>query len=115
MKILMTGATGLIGKELGKALAFKGHELIVITRNPLKARETLPFPCELITGDLSQGPITHALFEQIDVVINLMGESVAGDRWTEEKKHKIWDSRIKATQNLLKRFCPNQQSQEKNF
>ena len=47
MKVLITGATGLIGKQLGLALAQseQNHEVVVLARNPDKARLELPFPC----------------------------------------------------------------------
>lgn len=101
MKILIAGATGLIGRKLGVSLAKKGHRLWVISRNEDKARELLPFPCDVIEGDLNDGVITHeALHENIDVVVNLAGESIAG-RWTERKKKNIYNSRIVGTRHLI--------------
>ena len=47
MRILLTGATGLIGPHLGIRLAKEGHDLVVLSRAPEKAREKLPFPCEI--------------------------------------------------------------------
>ncbi len=101
MKILITGATGLIGKEVGKALAEKGHELFVIARDKKKAQTQLPFPCEIIQGDLNDGPIRDQRMEVIEGVINLIGESVIGDRWTDKKKKAIFHSRIDTTRHLL--------------
>ena len=48
MKILLTGATGLIGKEVGKLLVSEGHEVIAMTRNAKRARIELPFPCRIV-------------------------------------------------------------------
>ncbi|UXR63363.1 TIGR01777 family oxidoreductase [Bdellovibrio bacteriovorus] len=101
MRILITGATGLIGRELGKNLAEKGHDLFVVSRNGKKAKEILPFPCEVIEGDLSQGPLSDSRLGKIEAAINLMGEPIADSRWTEEKKRKIYDSRVIATRNLV--------------
>lgn len=101
MKILITGATGLIGKELGKALVEKGHELFVITRHVERARELLPFPCTLIAGDLDQGPLKNQPeLRTIDAVINLMGETVS-KRWTERRKRNIYESRILGTRHVI--------------
>ena len=75
MKILMTGATGLIGQKLGLFLVGQGHEMTVISRNSQIAKRDLPFPCEVIEADLMQTSIR--LNTKFDVVINLMGESVA--------------------------------------
>lgn len=101
MKVLITGATGLIGKEVGKALAEKGHEIFVIARNKKKAQQQLPFPCVIIQGDLNEAPIRDQKLESIEGVINLMGESVVGDRWTDKKKKSIVRSRVDGTRHLL--------------
>ncbi|MBC7370784.1 MAG: TIGR01777 family protein [Bdellovibrionaceae bacterium] len=102
MKILITGATGLLGKEVGKALIEKGHKIVVVSRDPQKAIEQLPFPCEVIAGDLGiknlQG---EPLLREIDAVIHLMGESVGGGRWTEERKRRIYESRVLGTRHLI--------------
>jgi len=100
MRILMTGATGLIGHEVGKALAQKGHEIFVISRDSAKAKEKLPFPCQIIQGDLTQGPLEHDKLQEIEGVINLMGEPVVG-RWTQSKKESIYTSRVLGTRNLV--------------
>lgn len=101
MKVLMTGATGLIGKEVGKKLAEHGHQIFVISRDGKKAHENLPFPCQLISGDLNKGPLHDERLSQIEGVINLMGEPVFGERWTDEKKARIHSSRVSGTRNLV--------------
>ncbi|MBV2168767.1 MAG: TIGR01777 family oxidoreductase [Bdellovibrio sp.] len=101
MKILMTGATGLIGREVGKILAQKGHEILVVSRNVAKAREVLPFPCDIIVGDLNVGPLKDERLKSIDAVINLMGEPVVGARWSEKKKESIYNSRVMGTRHLI--------------
>ncbi|MGZ3771688.1 MAG: TIGR01777 family oxidoreductase [Bdellovibrio sp.] len=101
MRILMTGATGLIGKEIGKSLAEKGHELFVISRSLAKAREQLPFPCEVIVGDISKGKLDDPRLSQIEAVINLIGEPIFGSRWNDKKKKNIYSSRIDGTRNLI--------------
>jgi uncharacterized protein (TIGR01777 family) len=101
MKILMTGATGLIGKQLGKKLVEKGHEIYVISRNAEKAREVLPFPAQIIEGDLDKGKIENKNLAKIEGVVHLAGESVAGGRWNDERKKKIMDSRVIGTRNLI--------------
>lgn len=94
MKILITGATGLVGKELGKKLVKEGHELTVVTRNKDEAKSKLPFPAHLQEwSELS--------LQNIDCVINLVGESIAEKRWSKEQKKKIYDSRIETTRTLV--------------
>lgn len=102
MQILLTGATGLIGKQLGLALVRKGHELIVISRDAKRTQQQLPFPCQIIEGDLTAGPLSNQLLKQVEGVIHLAGENVGDGRWTQHKKQKIFDSRVIGTKNLFK-------------
>jgi uncharacterized protein (TIGR01777 family) len=101
MRILLTGATGLIGKELGKELVSEGHDLFVISRSLAKAREQLPFPCEVIRGDLTKEILHDERLQEVDAVINLLGEPIAGGRWNAERKKRIHDSRVIGTRNLV--------------
>lgn len=94
----MTGATGLIGQKLGLALVGEGHSLAVISRNARRAKSDLPFPCEVIEGDLTAASVT--LTSRYDVVIHLLGESVA-HRWTHERKKLILNSRVQSMRHLL--------------
>lgn len=99
MKVLITGATGLIGKELGKKLVER-HELFVISRDRAKALRELPYPAAIIEGDLSQGPIHDPRLREVEAVIHLAGESVASGRWSEDRKKEIYDSRVSGTRHL---------------
>lgn len=102
MKVLITGATGLIGRELGKALVSHGHELFVVSRDAAKARAQLPFPCTIIEGNLAEGPLKdHNELRLIDAVINLAGESIASGRWNETRKRRIYESRVLSTRHLM--------------
>lgn len=100
MNILMTGATGLIGKKLGIELVREGHHIHALVRNTAKAKLELPFPATLIEWDSTQS-INPSVFESIDSIINLAGEPVAGPRWTEKRKQAIYSSRIIGTKNLV--------------
>jgi len=99
MKILITGATGFVGKELGKELVRRGHQVRVMSRNVHRARVVLPFPAEVISG--RQGLPGQAL-DGVDAVINLAGENLSDKRWTKSQKEKIRDSRIKITSDLMR-------------
>ncbi len=101
MKVLLTGATGLVGREVGKLLAAKGHEIFVISRNAEKARLECPFPCHIISGSLDQSAVQDAQLNEVEAVIHLAGESVAEARWSVEKKKRIHDSRALGTKNLI--------------
>ncbi len=101
MKVLLTGATGLVGREIGKFLAFNGHEIFVISRDANKAKLDCPFPCQIIVGSLDKDLVTDPRLKEIEGVIHLAGESVAEARWSEAKKKKIHDSRELGTKNLI--------------
>ncbi len=104
MKILMTGATGFIGRRLAQELANSGHSIVMITRNSVKTRLGLKYKAELVECDLNTTPLTLESFNGVDAVINLAGETIDG-RWTTAKKKKIMDSRVDSARHLLAN-CP---------
>jgi uncharacterized protein (TIGR01777 family) len=104
MKILLTGATGLIGKEVGKALVLAGHEVIAVTRSESKAKLILPFPAKIlewksVTDDFPLEKLKN-LTEHVDGVIHLMGENIADHRWSDLVKEKLYQSRVVSTQKI---------------
>lgn len=101
MKILLTGATGLVGKELGKALVSEGHEITVITRNINQAKGNLSYPAKILEWNNYHEDIPAHYFEGIESVIHLAGESIGGARWSNERKKSIYDSRIVGTQKII--------------
>ncbi|MCK9210508.1 MAG: TIGR01777 family oxidoreductase [Ignavibacteriaceae bacterium] len=99
-KILITGATGLIGRELCKTLSSRGDELTIFSTNVERAKTILPFAKEVIAWkDYEKDYSTY--IEGKDAVIHLAGASVAGKRWTINYKNEIYDSRIHTTNNLV--------------
>lgn len=94
MKILVTGATGLIGKALQKSLSEKGHELLLASRREPKDNS-------YIQWDPQNGFADPARLEGIDAVVHLAGESISALRWTDEKKKAIRDSRVLGTRNVV--------------
>lgn len=101
MKVLLTGATGFIGRELGKALVCKGHQVVALSRNQKKARLELPFPCEILEADGTNRSPISSLFPDVEAVIHLAGENVGEGRWTPERKKKILSSRTDFTRHLI--------------
>ncbi len=99
MKALITGASGLIGTELQKALREKGWELLLASRSEPKDDRHIKWTVEegFRDEDLEQ-------LEGLDAVIHLAGENVAGLRWTDEKKKAIRDSRVLGTRTLIDAF-----------
>lgn len=94
MKILITGATGLIGSALQKALRAKGHELLLASRKE-------PKNISYIQWDIEKGFSEPERLEGIDAVIHLAGESISALRWTDEKKKAIRNSRVLGTRNVV--------------
>ncbi|MGZ5280472.1 MAG: TIGR01777 family oxidoreductase, partial [Pseudobdellovibrionaceae bacterium] len=101
MKILITGATGFIGQELGKALVQKGHEIFALSRDEKKARLQLTYPAHIVQGDLNKGPIEKSKISSIQAVIHLAGENIGDSRWTPDRKEKILKSRTETTEHLM--------------
>lgn len=95
MRILITGASGFVGTQLGKALVREGHDLMVITRNP--ASSDFPFPAEIYSWK-------DELPKEIDAVIHLAGESIAGKRWSAKRKKEILESRTGSTEDLIQKL-----------
>lgn len=99
--VLVTGATGFIGRRLIAALIGAGHEVVALVRNPKTA--DLPAPITVVT-DLAQ----IADDARIDAVINLAGEPISDSPWTLAKRRRILRSRLRVTRDvrrLIGRLC----------
>jgi uncharacterized protein (TIGR01777 family) len=94
--ILVTGATGFIGRRLAEALVSAAHEITVFTRDPAKATKLRP-PFRLITR-LDQ-IADDATF---DAVINLAGEPIASGLWTRRRRRRILASRLRVTRGVVR-------------
>ncbi len=95
MKILVTGATGLIGSALIPFLQGGGHQVTRVIRQSKDQREG-----DLVWNGLQPFPKPSSL-EGYDAVIHLAGENISSGRWTEERKKKIIDSRVESTRYLV--------------
>ena len=104
MKILLTGATGLIGREVGKLLSEAGHDVVSLTRDIQRGRASMPFLCEALEWKGAGSPIPAATLEGLkglDGVIHLMGENIADHRWSGAVKKRLMESRVIASRELL--------------
>ena len=99
-RIVMTGATGLIGTRVVRALHRRGDSVTVLTRNPKRATERLPEGVAALKWMTEDEDDWTAAVDGADALIHLAGESIAEERWTDEYKKRIYDSRI-ATANRL--------------
>jgi uncharacterized protein (TIGR01777 family) len=100
--VLLTGATGLIGKEVGKILTEKNYAVIAVARSKKKAREELPFQvAEIIEWD-GKGEFPTEVMNRVDAVINLMGENLSDHRWTDEVKARLVSTRVETSHALVR-------------
>jgi hypothetical protein len=100
MRVLITGATGFIGRALVPLLRREGHQLIALVRSVERARSLLGAEVEAVA--LSAG--THALreaLERSDAVVNLAGEAIMSGRWTEARRRVLVESRMQLTKQLV--------------
>jgi uncharacterized protein len=96
MKILISGASGLIGSALVPFLTTGGHDVSTLVRHR-------PHHKNEIQWDIKNQVLDPQSLEGFDAVIHLAGESIMG-RWTEEKKARILESRVQSTRLLVNTF-----------
>lgn len=100
-RIVVTGATGLIGSRLVRQLTERGDSVVALVRDTARARERVPAGVELVrwshdsTADEWQRHIDGA-----DAIVNLAGATV-GQRWTDSQKRRIRESRVAGTRHLV--------------
>ena len=99
MKVLVTGATGLIGAALCDALLDRGDRVAGLTRDPERARSAMP-RVEWHPWEPTVERPPAAAFDGVEGVVNLIGEKI-DQRWTEDAKQRIMESRRAATHNLV--------------
>lgn len=97
MKVGVTGATGFVGRRLVAALLERGHEVRVFSRNASRARELV---ADVVEWDPASAPAPPEALADLDGVVNLVGEPI-DQRWNEDIKRRIGESRIAGTSNLV--------------
>ncbi|MBP6003627.1 MAG: TIGR01777 family oxidoreductase [Pyrinomonadaceae bacterium] len=94
MKVLITGASGLVGTELQKSFSAKGYDMLLASRKE-------PTDDKHVKWSIEDGFADPEKLEGIDVIVHLAGENVSGLRWTDDKKKAIRDSRVLGTRNVV--------------
>jgi uncharacterized protein len=97
MKILITGASGLVGKALGEVLAGEGHTICRLVRPGSEPGRGAGFGVAWnpVTGELGGAAVGA------DAVVNLAGASIASGRWSEARKRALRSSRVDSTRALV--------------
>ena len=99
-KVLIAGATGLIGTALAASLARDGVPVVALVRDPARAASRLP-GATLHAWDATKEPPPASAFDGASAVVNLVGEPIAARRWSEAHKKRVRDSRVGATRALV--------------
>lgn len=102
MKVLITGATGLIGSALCSSLSEDGHTVVALSRSPETTRGLSA--AELHKWDPRSGQFPAQTLAGVDAVVHLAGEPIVARRWSEEQKKRIRDSRVLTTRTLVDAF-----------
>ena len=93
LRVLVTGASGLIGRALSAFLESGGHEVVHLVRHPPAS------PAE-IAWDPAAGQIDADALDGFDALIHLAGENIGAGRWTAPRRRRIRSSRVASTELL---------------
>jgi len=102
VKVLISGASGLIGTELNLQLKAQGHQVVRLVRRPARSAEELSWSPGL-------APLDPASLSDIDAVINLAGATTGKIPWTKKYEKELIASRLDSTKTLVDAInaCPN--------
>ncbi|MBZ4654225.1 MAG: hypothetical protein JG781_1564 [Peptococcaceae bacterium] len=101
MKVLVFGGSGFVGRNLAEELMANGYQVSVVTRNTKKAAHSLGTRVQLIEWDNNKPLSSICELQEIDIVINLAGESIGNRRWSNPVKEEILASRIRTTRAIV--------------
>jgi uncharacterized protein (TIGR01777 family) len=100
MKILITGASGLIGTALQKSFEEKGYGMLLASRSEPKSERNIQW-----SPDAGFADEDLQRLEGLDAAVHLAGEGISALRWTDEKKKAIRDSRVHGTRTMIEAFA----------
>ncbi len=100
-KMIVTGATGLIGRNICGKLIQRGDDVIVFSRNVEEAKNIIKDAKEYVQWDYTKPTTWGKKIDGVDAVIHLAGASVNDHRWNDKYKKSIYESRIDSTNQLV--------------
>jgi hypothetical protein len=100
MRVLITGATGTIGRQVADRLRSRGDQLVATSRDPARASRALGEDAEVHPwpDPAAAPPPPEAL--RVDGIVHLIGEPI-DQRWTDDARRRIHDSRVRSTEQLV--------------
>ena len=100
--VIMTGATGFIGRSISPFFMKKGYDIIALSRNPSKYKEMQNNSFKLVSwdGQSCEGWLRYV--DDTEVIVNLAGESIASGVWTTDRKNILIKSRVNSIQAILR-------------
>jgi uncharacterized protein (TIGR01777 family) len=107
MKVLISGGSGLLGKEIERELISKGHEVLILSRKKSTQAKN-------VFWDIDKQTIEYSKIADVDAIIHLAGEGIADKRWSLERKQAIIDSRVNSTM-LLEKLISEHPNKIKHF
>lgn len=99
-KVLITGGSGLIGSALTAELAGAGYEVVVLSRSPERV-EGLPAGARAVGWDSESAQGWGGEADGARAIVNLAGENLASGRWSEARKRRIRESRLRSTRAVV--------------
>jgi hypothetical protein len=102
MKVVVAGGSGFVGSAVARSLLDAGHAVTVLTRSAGTARARLDPRVELVEWDGHSAEAWERAIDGAGGVVNLAGESLAAQRWTQERKQQLRASRVQATAALVR-------------
>lgn len=99
MRVVITGGTGFIGRQLTQSLTASGHTVVVLTRSPSGRPATDSVRYAKWDGRSGSAWAQH--LDGADAVVNLAGENIADGLWTKDRRQRILESRLLAGQACL--------------
>ena len=97
MRVIISGASGLIGTALGASLRADGHDVVALVRRPAADGE--------IRWDPARGELSADALAGADAVVHLAGAGIGDHRWTDAYRTEILDSRVRSTTLLAERIA----------
>lgn len=103
MRAIITGGTGLIGRNLAQLLDKEGNDVVVLSRSPASKDNRLPHSVRVLPWDAeTPDGWGHLLDEEDTFIINLAGENPTNWRWTNAHKRRVLESRLRVTRAVVK-------------